>query len=287
MRRTLVHMDELPVYLKARRSAIAPDDLGLPTYGQRRVPGLRREELAEVAGLSLTYYTRLEQGQATNPSPQVLEALSRALLLSPVERAHLYALAGTLPDDHSTLGSGYAARPGLVRLLDSMPDVPALLMARNQDILAWNRLGHALIAPHLDFHAPNDPATRPTKVALIFLDPQTRTLFREWEYEASLAVASLRFVSGRFTDDTVLMARIGELTTASDDFARLWAEHPVTLCVSGIKRMHHPVVGHLDLDFEVLHAPEDDGSRLLMHTARPGSRDADGLALLASRSVTG
>lgn len=280
-------MDQLPAYLRSRRSAVAPDDHALPVYGQRRVPGLRREELAEVAGLSLTYYTRLEQGQATNPSPQVLEALSRALLLSPVERAHLYALAGTVPDDQASLGSGDLARPGLVRLLDAMPDVPAILMARNQDILAWNRLGHALLAPHLDFHAPTDPASRPNKVGLIFLDPSSRTLFREWEYEASLAVASLRFVSGRFTDDTTLLAKIGELSTASDDFARLWAEHPVTLCVSGIKRLHHPLVGNLDLDFEVLHAPEDDGSRLLMHTARPGSRDADALALLASQTLTG
>lgn len=277
---------DLGTFLRTRRAALRPGQVSLPTYGQRRVPGLRREELAELAGVSSTYYTRLEQGLATNASDQVLDAVARALRLSAVERAHLFELSrGARPALREPDDEGLA-RKGLVRLLDSMADAPAILLGRRHDILAWNRLGHALLAPHLPFDAPDDLAQRPNKIGLLFLDPASRSLYREWEFEAELAVASLHYVAAQFPGDVALTRLIGELTVASRDFARIWAEHPVELCISGRKRYHHPEVGRIDLDYEVLHVPGDDGQRFLIHTAQPGSPDEAALRLLASRSIT-
>lgn len=159
-------------------------------------------------------------------------------------------------------------------------------MGRNQDILAWNRLGHTLTAPHLDVSAPCDARTRPNKLELIFLDPASRVFYREREHEARLAAASLRYLAAWDPEDRGLASLIGELSMASSDFAALWAEHPVELCTSGTKRYQHPSVGRIDLQFEVLHAPENDGQRILMHTAEPGSPHEDALRLLASQTVT-
>ncbi len=276
--------DELAALLRTRRAMVSPERVGAGTVATtpRRVPGLRREELAEAAGISLTYYTRLEQGAATNPSSQVLDALARALHLNDTERAHLHRLAagpGPTPSRRAGL------RPDISVLLDRMPDVAAIALSPLQDIVAWNRLGHALLAGHLPPDAPYGERP-PNKVAMMFTDPQARTLHREWEYEATLAVASLRYVSGVFADDDRLARLVGELSLASPDFARMWAEHPVELCTHGIKRFHHPVVGRLDLRFEVLHLPENDGYRLLLHHAVPGSADDEALRLLASTTVT-
>ncbi|NYE73182.1 helix-turn-helix domain-containing protein [Microlunatus parietis] len=278
---------DLGTFLRTRRAALRPDQVCLPTYGQRRVPGLRREELAELAGVSSTYYTRLEQGLATNASDQVLDAVARALRLSTVERAHLFELArGPRPELRDPDAEG-PARNGLVRVLDALADAPTILLGRSHDILAWNRLGHALLAPHLPFAAPNDLPRRPNKIALLFLDAPSRSLYREWEFEAELAVASLHYVAAQYPGDPALTRLIGELTVASRDFARIWAEHPVELCISGVKRYHHPELGRVDLDYEVLHVPGDEGQRYLIHTARPGSPDEAALRLLASRSITG
>ncbi|RLV48678.1 XRE family transcriptional regulator [Nocardioides mangrovicus] len=274
---------DLAGFLRSRRAAVGPESLGERGYGTRRVPGLRREELADAAGVSLTYYTRLEQGLATHPSTQVLDALARALGLSADERAHLYRLSG-VPAPVATPGE--RLRTDLPMLLDRMPDVAAIVLSPRQDIVAWNRLGHAVVAPHLDADAPAGP-TPPNKVALLFTDPASRVLHREWEYEATLAVASLQFLSATRAEDPALARLIGELSLASTDFARLWAEHPVQLCTHGLKRYHHPDVGRLDLRFEVLHLPEEDGHRLLLQHAVPGSPDDDALRLLASRTVTG
>ena len=274
--------DELAGFLRSRRASASPDRLGLPSHGARRVPGLRREELAEAAGVSLTYYTRLEQGLATNPSPQVLEALARVLRLPEVERRHLYRLAGATTDGLPARGR---VRRGIGGLLDAMPDVAALALSPYQDIVGWNRLGHALMADHLDAQAPYGDRP-PNKLRLLFTDERARVLHREWEHEARLAVASIRYVTGRSPGDRELARLVGELGEASRDFAQLWAEHPVQLCASGTKRYHHPVVGRLDLRYEVLHLPEEDGHRLLLQYAEPGSADDDTLRLLASRSVT-
>lgn len=273
--------EQLADFLRTRRAALTPDEVGLRSYGRRRVPGLRREELAEVAGISPTYYTRLEQGLAAHPSTQVLDALSRALRLDEVERAHLFAVAGA----PAVIPIEAPIRPGLVALLERMPDVPAIVLSRRQDIVGWNRLGHALLAGHLEPNAAWG-AHPPNKIGMLFTDPAARSLHREWEYEASLAVASLRHITGRFPDDPDLAALVGELSVASADFARLWAEHPVQLCSSGVKKYHHPIVGRLDLTFEAFHLPENDGSRMLLHTAVPGSTDDDALTLLASRTIT-
>ncbi|MBN9621044.1 MAG: helix-turn-helix domain-containing protein [Actinobacteria bacterium] len=277
--------DALAEFLRSRRAGVTPEHAGLgpeSRYGERRVPGLRREELAAAAGVSLTYYTRLEQGAATNPSSQVLDSLARALRLNDTERAHLHRLAAeTVPPASARL----RLRRDIPVLLDRMPDVAAIALSPLQDIVAWNRLGRALLAPHLQADAPygDNP---PNKVAMIFTDPHARSLHREWEYEANLAVASLRYVSAVFADDADLARLVGELSVASPDFARMWAAHPVELCTHGLKRFHHPLVGHLDLAFEVLHLPENDGHRLLLHHAVPGSADDEALRLLASTTVT-
>lgn len=280
--RRATETDELAGFLRTRRAAVTPEGAGLSSYGARRVPGLRREEIAEAAGVSLTYYTRLEQGLATNPSPQVLDALARVLRLGEVEVQHLYRLAG-VPTAPSPTRLG--VRSGIRCLLDAMPDVAALALSAYQDIVGWNRLGHALMADHLDAEAPYG-AEPPNKMRLLFTDERSRVLHREWEHEARLAVASIRYVTGRFPDDPALAGLVGDLSAASRDFAQLWAEHPVELCASGVKRYHHPVVGRLDLRYEVLHLPEEDGHRLLLQYAEPGSADDDTLRLLASRSVT-
>lgn len=270
----------LASFLRSRRAAVDADTLGLPSYGRRRVPGLRREELAELAGVSVNYLTRLEQGAAGNPSGEVLSALARALQLSEVERLHLLELArpsgeGAAPIDRH--GAGFV---GVRQLVDAM-ETPAVVLSLNQDILAWNRLGNAVLAPHVpyeDLHA--DPP--PNKVRQTFLDPEVRSLFVDWELEAELAVASLRWVAAQFPDDAALRGLLGELVL-DRDFARLWALQAVELCTSGVKRFHHPWVGRLDLCYQMLHLPESDGARMIAFSAAPGSPDDDALTLLRHR----
>jgi transcriptional regulator with XRE-family HTH domain len=269
-------------FLRTRRAALTPDDVGIMSFGARRVPGLRREELAQLAGVSSTYYTRLEQGQAENASSSVIDALARALRLDDDERAHLHALAkGNRPTRPRTARPQHA-RAGTRQLLAAMPDVPAVLMGPRTEVLAWNALGHALLAGHIDVEAPLDPAHRPNVTRMLFLDPHTRELHRDWHGEAALAVASLRFIAAQFEEDRALTELIGELTVKSPEFASLWVKHPVRRCTTGVKHLHHPVVGDLDLDFEVLHVPGPGGQRMLMHTAAPGSASAAGLAILSA-----
>ncbi|UFU05942.1 helix-turn-helix transcriptional regulator [Ruania halotolerans] len=271
-------------FLRSRRAQIAPESAGVVTYGFRRVTGLRREELAELAGVSLTYYTRLEQGNATNASDAVLDALARALGLDAIERAHLFSLArGGVP--RPAAGDPYSPRPSTLTLLDSMAEVPTVLLARNQDILAWNRLGHALIASHLDPSAPTR-GQRPNATRMLFLDPATRTLYRDWGHEACLTVASLRYVAGQHPDDERLQAMIHDLRTESGEFDALWRRQPVDLCISGVKRLRHPRVGDLTVSYEILHLAEATGQRLLTHTSVPGSPDADAVRVLASTTLT-
>lgn len=276
--------DELGDFLRTRRDAVTPADVGLTTWGARRVPGLRREELAQLAGISVNYYTRLEQGQSANAGDSILESLARALRLDDDERAHLFALARPTPARRRRAVPAERPSAGAVRLLDSMPDVPGLLLGQRNDILAWNRLGHALLAPHLDPAAPSTPGARPNQMRLLFLDPHTRELYRHWDEEAALAVSSLRYAAVQHRDDRALAELIGELSLNSPEFARLWARHDVRLCSSGTKHLHHPEVGELELDFEALHLPDTDGQRILTHTAAPGSGSEAALRLLA-RSV--
>jgi transcriptional regulator with XRE-family HTH domain len=231
-------VNELGAFLRTRRARLTPADAGVVSYGARRVPGLRREELAQLAGVSPTYYMRLEQGQSRNASPAVIAA--------PAPRRS--------PDEP-------APRATLVRLLTAMVDVPAVLVDRRTGVLAWNPPGHALLAGHTDFTAP-----RSVNLArLLFLDPRTRDLYADWHTEACRAVASLRLVAGRHPGDRSLAELIGDLCVRSDDFARIWSRHPVAECVTGRKRLHHPVDGDLTVDFEVLNAADGSGQRLMTY----------------------
>ncbi|MBO1902461.1 helix-turn-helix domain-containing protein [Leucobacter weissii] len=276
---------ELGEFLRSRRDRITPEEAGINSYGRRRVPGLRREELAQLAGVSVTYLTRLEQGQSQNASDAIIDALARALQLDSDERAHLYALAHPAPEKRPVINTApEVAKPGAERLLHSMGDVPAVLLGRFNDILAWNRAGHLLLAGHLDCDAPNDAEDRPNQLKLLFLDEHVRDLYVDWQDETALAVASLRYIAAQFADDRRLAALVGELSMNSPEFAKLWAGHDVRLCTSGSKRFRHPEVGEMELNYEVLHLPEGNGQRILTHTAEPGSPSFAALRLLTSAS---
>lgn len=276
---------ELGEFLRSRRDRITPDEAGVNSYGRRRVPGLRREELAQLAGVSVTYLTRLEQGQSQNASDAIIDALARALRLDADESAHLYALAHpTTARRPREAARPEIAKPGAEQLLHSMGEVPAVLLGRFNDILAWNRAGHLLLAGHLDREAPTQGEDRPNQLRLLFLDEHTRDLYVDWEDEAALAVASLRYVAAQFADDRRLAELVGELSMNSPEFARLWAGHDVRLCTSGSKRFRHPEIGEMELGYEVLHLPEGNGQRILTHTAEPGSASFAALRLLTSAS---
>jgi transcriptional regulator with XRE-family HTH domain len=270
---------ELGDFLRTRRARLTPEQVGVASYGARRVPGLRREELAQLAGISPTYYMRLEQGQSVNASASVIDALARALRLDADEHAHLADLAGPARAHRkSRPARPERPRPTLLRVLSALADAPAVLMDRRTGVLAWNPLGHALLASHYAYEQPG----RLNLTRLLFLDPHTRELYRDWYGEACRAVASLRLVAARGLEDPLLTELVGDLTVRSTRFARIWAVHPVRTCVTGTKQFQHPLVGELELGFEVLHAGDDTGQRLLICTAAPGGRDEAGLRLLAS-----
>ncbi|SFH06892.1 Transcriptional regulator, contains XRE-family HTH domain [Actinopolymorpha cephalotaxi] len=275
--------NELGDFLRTRRASLTPEDAGITTWGPRRVPGLRREELAQLAGISVNYYTRLEQGQSTNASDAIIEALARALNLDDAERAHLLTLAHPVATKRRRGARTEMPTAGATALVASMSSVPVLLLGRRNDVLAWNPLGHALLAGHLDLSAPERPETRPNQMRLLFLDPHIRELYRNWDEEAALAVASLRYTAAQYPDDRLLAELIGDLSINSPEFARLWAKHDVRLCSSGTKRLHHPEVGDLDLHYEVLHLPDSHGQRLLTHTPAVGTGSGDALSLLHRR----
>lgn len=278
------NVSELGEFLRVRRAALQPEDVGIRNYGVRRVPGLRREELAMLAGVSNTYYTRLEQGLSNNASEAVIDAIARALNLNQDERAHLFNLARPGKTKRRTPARPDRARPGTVRLINSMTATPAVVLGRRSEVLAWNALGHKLVAGHLDFDSPNVPAERPNMTKLLFLDGHTRALYVNWPEEAARAVSSLRLLAGKSAEDAELTGLVGELTLKSPEFARLWAKHPVQNCMSGLKLMHHPEVGTLELNFEVLAQPDESGQRILMYSADEDSPAAAGLQLLATIS---
>ncbi|WP_043423404.1 helix-turn-helix transcriptional regulator [Arthrobacter sp. 9MFCol3.1] len=280
------NVSELGEFLRIRRAALQPEDVGIKNYGVRRVPGLRREELAMLAGVSNTYYTRMEQGLSNNASEAVIDAIARALNLNQDERAHLFNLARPGKSKRRPQARPDRARPGTVLLINSMTSTPAVVLGRRSEVLAWNALGHKLVAGHLDFDSPNDLAERPNMTKLLFLDGHTRALYVNWPEEAARAVSSLRLLAGKSAEDPELTGLVGELTLKSPEFAKLWAKHPVQNCMSGLKLMHHPEVGTLELNFEVLAQPDESGHRILMYTADEDSPAAAGLQLLATTSKT-
>ncbi|MGH3713669.1 MAG: helix-turn-helix domain-containing protein [Micromonosporaceae bacterium] len=269
---------ELSEFLRSRRARLKPEDVGLPYFGrQRRVPGLRREELAQVAGVSVAYYTRLEQGNGRNVSAEVLNAIARALRLSEAEQAHLTHLARPKTHKKKPSTRPQQVRPALRQLLDALEGVPAYVVGRRTDILAWNRMAAAVLGDWAEL----PPAER-NWARLVFLSPAYRELFVEWESKAADVVSYLRMDAGCHPDDPKLAALVGELSVKSEEFRRLWATHDVKDKGHGVKRLRHPLVGELTLAYETFTLPGDADQALTAYHAEPGSPSAEALRLLAS-----
>jgi transcriptional regulator with XRE-family HTH domain len=276
--------NEIRQFLTSRRARITPERASLPVYGaNRRVPGLRREEVALLAGVSVDYYTRLERGNLGGVSEAVLEALAQALQLDEAERGHLFDLAraaNTTARSPRRRPAQQRVRPGVQRILDAM-DAPADVRNGRRDILAANRLGYALYSEMFI-----DPV-RPANIArFVFLSPRAREFFPDWEGVADDLVANLRTEAGRNPYDRGLQDLVGELSTRSEAFRTRWAAHHVRQHQTGRKQLHHPVVGDLELTYEVLALPADPGLSLVVYGAEPGSASQDGLKLLASWAAT-
>ena len=275
---------EFADFLTSRRAKLTPEQAGLPVYGgNRRVAGLRREEVALLAGVSADYYVKLERGNAGGVSESVLDALARALQLDEAERTHLFDLVHTI---NTTSKAPRRApkpqvRPSVQRILDSMTTTPAYVRNRRLDILAANPLGRALISPV--FTDPHRPAGL---ARFMFLDPAAVDYYRDWERMASDVVAILRSEAGRDPHDKALQDLIGELSTRSELFRTRWAAHNVRLHRTGVKHLHHPVVGELTLDFDAMELPADTGLTIIAYSAEPASPSADKLRLLASWAAT-
>jgi transcriptional regulator with XRE-family HTH domain len=276
--------NEIRDFLISRRARITPEQAGLPAYGgNRRVLGLRREEVAMLAGVSVDYYIRLERGNARGVSDSVLENLARALHLDDAERAHLYDLARAANNGARAprRPARQQVRPAVQRLIDAMTMAPVYVRNGRMDVLAANRLGRALFAPL--FGSP----AKPTNLArFIFLDPAAPEFYQEWDRLASDTVALLRADAGRNPTDRLLSDLIGELSTRSDIFRVRWADHNVRQHRSGIKHFHHPVVGDISLAYESLELVADPGLVLNGYSAEPGSASQDALNLLASWAAT-
>ncbi|RSM69725.1 transcriptional regulator [Amycolatopsis sp. WAC 01375] len=267
---------ELGDFLKARRAALDPADLGLPTgFNQRRVAGLRREELAQLAGISVDYYTRLEQGRARNVSDSVLESLSRALRLHRDEETYLRNLAAP-KRKRVARPKARRIRPELQLMLHAI-QTPALIFDRYGDVLAWNSLGAAL---SLDF--AERPAGERNIPKMFFLDERARELHPEWETVAKEIVANLRAESGKYPDDPRFAQLVGELSLGSEAFRKLWATQTVREKAHAWKVVINPIVGELRLRYETLRLPDDPGQALVIYTAEPGSDSERALRLLAS-----
>ncbi|MEV5956279.1 helix-turn-helix transcriptional regulator [Streptomyces sp. NPDC051987] len=271
---------ELGDFLRSRRARIRPEEVGLPSHGRRRVPGLRREEVAQLAGVSVDYYIRLEQGRGTSVSDAVLDAVARVLRLDETEHAYLRTVARPRKSRGARRPAVPRVRPGVQLLLDAMERSPAFVLGRRMEVLAWNAPADAL----LGFGAL-DPAAR-SMPRLVFLDPAAADFYPEWAAVAAQTVANLRISAGLHPDDPALTALIGELSVKSADFRRLWADHEVKACAYGVKRVRHPVAGLLTLPYETLSVPEDPDQTLVAYTPEPGSETAERLALLGSWNAT-
>jgi transcriptional regulator with XRE-family HTH domain len=271
---------ELGRFLNSRRARLKPQEVGAAAAGNRRVPGLRREELAMLAGVSVDYYTRLEQGRAGQPSDAVLDALADALRLDHAERIHLFDLARSRPVRSSSPPA--APRPGIQRLLDLLDRVPAQVVDHCGNVLAWNALS-AAIGPNLGARPPGER----NAARYVFLDPEARVLFPDWEEGAEETVASLRLAAGRHPDDPELTALIDELTAESADFRRLWAARDVQLKGHGTKRIAHPTVGMLTVSYESFVLPGPADQTLTTYTTEAGSESERALDELVAMVAAG
>ncbi|ADB31095.1 transcriptional regulator, XRE family [Kribbella flavida DSM 17836] len=269
-------------FLRARRAQLRPEDVGLRDFGpRRRVPGLRREELAQLAGVSVSYYARLEQGQSRGASPEVLEAIARALRLDAAEREHLDRLANA----SRRTPKARRRRPERVTaetldLLRALQGIPALVLGRRTDVLAWNDLGHALLAGHIDPAAPGDPARRPNMSRLVFLDEHCRELYADWKRKARAVVGNLRIAVGLHPDDPELAALIGELSMKSPEFVALWADHKVAPCEAASYDLRHPLVGTVIVTQQTLTIARSPEQSLVAVTTTAGSPSEAALAIL-------
>ncbi|MFI1464260.1 helix-turn-helix transcriptional regulator [Nocardia carnea] len=263
-------MDDLAGFLRTRRSRVDPAAVGIPTDRPRRVDGLRREEVAHLSGVSVDYYVRLEQGRATQPSEQVLDALARVLGLDETERGHLYRLAQQRRRRAKTPGG--QVRPELLRVLDLVAGAPALIMNHRLDVLAGNRLAGLLYGR---------PIPGLNTARHIFLEEADRGLYADWETCTLDAVGHLRLAAGKYPDDPGLVSLIGELAMGSERFRRLWARADVRARTHGRKAYRHPLVGLLELHQENFALPDESGLEMLVLSAVPGSPAEDGLRLLA------
>jgi transcriptional regulator with XRE-family HTH domain len=273
---------EIREFLMTRRARLTPQQAGLPDFGgRRRVAGLRREEVALVAGISVEYYTRLERGNATGISDSVLDGISRALQLDDAEHGHLYDLVRA-----ATASPGAERRrptrvgqipPSVRQLIDAMKDVAVLVQNGRGDVAAANTLGQALYSGM--YVQPQRP---PNFGRFVFLDPRSHDFYLDWDDAARQTVALLRSEAGRAPHDRALSNLVGELSTRSDTFRALWAAHNVREHRTGVKRLHHPIVGDLTLSYEGLQITSAPGLLMLPYTAEPGSPSRDKLQLLAN-----
>lgn len=275
-------LNDLGEFLRSRRAQLRPEQLGLVNHGRRRVAGLRREEVAQLAGVSVAYYTRMEQGHTDRASDAVLDAVARVLQLDGDANAHLHRLARGSRRDRPRVRRQERLRPSIALMVESFTaaKVPALVIGRSTDVLAWNRLAHALLAGHLDLDAPNHPVERPNIARMVFLDPHVRELYPDWKGKCRDTVDDLRLVAGRYQDDARLAELVGELSMKSPEFTALWNNHAVKACAYSTREFHHPLVGPLTLANELLVLPDDDGQRLALFHAEPGSPSEAALDLL-------
>ncbi|RJQ75625.1 XRE family transcriptional regulator [Pseudonocardiaceae bacterium YIM PH 21723] len=277
------HNAELKEFLRSRRARLNVADLDVGGGGgARRVPGLRREEVALLAGVSVDYYTRLEQGRPLNVSDQVLDAIARALKLDETERGYLFQIARGKPQRRRSPAPPQRVRPGILRLLETLGETtPAFVFGRRMDALAGNRLANALLG---------DILTRPPRdrnlLRFTFLDETSRAFFMDWEEVAKDNLGVLRLDVARHPDDPLLAELIGELSMKSPEFRRWWADHDVRERTHGIKRYLHPLVGELELNYESLQLPGDPDQTMCVYTTEPGSPAETALQLLANWTGT-
>lgn len=278
--------DDLSEFLTSRRARLTLSDVNLPDFGgRRRVPGLRREEVALLAGMSAEYYKRLERGNATGVSQAVIDGVSRALQLDEAEHAHLDDLvraanAGAHPQRRRSTRK-HQLTAGMRQTIDAMSTVPVFVQNGRLDFIAANRLGRALFSQMLDAPAPPANAAR-----FAFLDPRAQTFYPDWEGNVRQMVALLRAEAGRHPYDRMLSELIGELSTQSDLFRKLWGAHDVREHRTGVKQVHHPVVGDLDLTYQSMDLTSDRELQMLVFSAAPGSVSSERLQLLANWAST-
>jgi transcriptional regulator with XRE-family HTH domain len=277
---------EIREFLTSRRARISPEQAGLTSYGPRRVPGLRREEVAVLAGVSVPYYTRIERGDINGVSDSVLDALARALQLDEAERAHLFDLVRALQPTRSARrrrAPRQRVRPSVQHVLDGLTGAAAFVHNARLDNLAANQLGYALYSDMFARAVGPGPVN---SARYVFLDPGARDFYADWERAASDVVAVLRSAAGRDPYDRDLTDLVGELSTQSEEFRTRWAAHNVRFHDTGTKDLHHPVVGDMSLTYNRMELAADPGQMLMIWTAEPGSKSAEALNLLGSWAAT-